>query len=50
MSLNKIRAYLYKFARVLGDLNAIEKGKVGTRIIRRYIGKIIGRIFNKIFR
>lgn len=50
MNLNKIRGYLYKFARILGDLNAIEKGKIGVRIARRYTGRIIGRFLNKIFR
>lgn len=50
MNLNKIRGYLYKFARILGDLNAIEKGKIRSRIVRRYIGRIVGQFLNKIFR
>ncbi len=50
MNINNIRSFLYKFARILGDINAIEKGKFGVRIIRRNIGRILGQFLNKIFR
>jgi len=50
MNLNKLRSFLYRFARVMGDINAVEKGRVGLRIIRRTTGKIVGQLFNKIFR
>lgn len=48
MSINKIRNILYKIARVLGDIEAIRKGKLGQRIRRRIAGKIAGRALRKI--
>lgn len=47
--LNEIRSVLYSSAKLLGDLNAIEKNKVPRRITRRIAGKITGRILGKIF-
>ncbi len=49
-SINSIRSFLYKLARVLGDISAISKGKPGKRVTRRITGKAIGRIFKKLFR
>jgi len=49
-SLNKFRNFLYKIARALGDINAIQKGKIGQRIGRRAIGRFIGRILNRLFK
>jgi len=37
------RSFLYRLARFLGDMEAIEKGRIGKRISRRIIGKVIGR-------
>ena len=37
MKLNPIRNILYLIARLLGDANAIQKGKVGRRIARRAV-------------
>ena len=50
MSINKVRGLLYALARLLGDVNAIVKGKVGTRIGRRLAGKLTGRLLGKLFR
>ncbi len=44
MSINKIRSSFYGLARLLGDLNAIQKGRIGKRIVRRVVGKGIGRM------
>ncbi len=49
MSINKIRNFLYTIARILGDINAVKKGKIGQRIARRGAGKITGRLLNKLF-
>ncbi len=35
----KIRSLLYWLARLLGDVNAVRKGRVGQRIVRRVAGK-----------
>ncbi len=50
MTINTIRSVLYGVAKVLGDANAVEKGKVGRRILRRLAGKMTGRLLGKLFR
>ena len=50
MSINKTRGFLYKLAKLLGDLSAIFKGKPGKRIARRATGKATGKLFGKIFK
>lgn len=42
MSINKIRSILYKSGKILGDVNAVQKGKIGKRIERRLLGKFFG--------
>lgn len=37
--INKIRSILYKIARILGDINAIRRGKIMQRIKNRIVGK-----------
>jgi hypothetical protein len=50
MSINKTRSVLYKLAKLLGDVNAVQKGKIGQRIGRRITGKIIGRLLGRFFK
>jgi hypothetical protein len=38
-----MRAILYLLAKLLGDVNAVKKGKVGRRLGRRAVGKLTGR-------
>ena len=45
-----IRSLLYTIARIMGDINAVRKGKVMRRIGRRVAGKITGRFLWGIFR
>lgn len=47
--MNKIRGFLYGLAKLLGDINAVNKGKVGRRAGRRVVGKIAGRTMRKMF-
>ena len=47
-SKTSIRDLLYLLARILGDINAIMKGKSGKRIIRRQAGKIAGKEYKEI--
>jgi len=42
MSINRTRGFLYWLARLLGDVNAVQKGKVGKRVARRAAGKATG--------
>jgi len=46
----KFRGLLYFLARILGDVNAVKKGKIGKRIARRAAGKITGRGLGKLFK
>ena len=41
--MNAFRSILYALAKLLGDVNAVNKGKVGRRIARRVAGKVTGR-------
>ena len=50
MSINSTRSLLYQVARLLGDVNAAQKGKVGKRIGRRLAGRITGRGLSRLFR
>lgn len=49
-SLGKIRSVLYKTARVLGDVNAVKRGKVGKRLARRAAGRMTGRGLGRLFK
>jgi len=44
------RSWLYFFAKLLGDVNAVQKGKVGKRIARRAAGKMTGKGLRKFFK
>ena len=48
--MNGFRSSLYKLARVLGDVNAVKKGRVGRRVGRRAAGRMTGRGLGKLFR
>lgn len=50
MSIGKFRSFLYGLARLLGDVTAIKRGKIGERIGRRVTGRLFGRIMGAIFR
>ena len=40
----RIRGFLYGLAKLMGDVNAVKKGKIGKRITRRLTGKLASRI------
>ncbi len=48
--MNSIRSLLYSLAKLLGDINAVQKGKVGRRIGRRLAGKAAGRGLRSLFK
>jgi hypothetical protein len=50
MSINRTRGVLYTLARVLGDVQAVRKGRVGRRIGRRVVGRVAGRGMGRLFR
>jgi hypothetical protein len=45
--LSKIRSKLYGTGKLLGDLNAVIKGKIVKRIKNRILGKAAGKIIKK---
>ena len=47
MNISKSRSLLYGLAKLLGDINAVQKGKVGQRIVRRQEGKFASRGMSK---
>jgi hypothetical protein len=48
--INKIRSILYFLAKLLGDVNAVQKGRVGRRVGRRVAGKATGKALRKLFK
>lgn len=36
--INKVRSFLYKTSKIMGDVNAVKKGTIGKRIMRRAKG------------
>lgn len=50
MRLSRARGGLYTAARILGDINAVQKGKIGRRIGRRLLGRATGRALGKLFK
>lgn len=50
MNIDKIRSFLYFAARILGDVNAVRRGTIGKRILRRATGKAIGRFLGRLFK
>jgi hypothetical protein len=50
MSIFKTRGILYLVSRILGDISAVKKARVGKRIVRRAAGKAAGKGFREIFK
>lgn len=48
MTINKARGCLYFLARLLGDVNAVQRGRVRKRVERRVVGRFVGRWLRKI--
>lgn len=42
-----LRSWLYFLARLLGDANAIARGRIVQRIANKIIGRLVGRAFIK---
>ena len=50
LTIGKIRRAAYKTGKVLGDVQAVKKGKVGKRVARRTAGKVAGKLLGKLFK
>jgi hypothetical protein len=42
-TIGKTRRWLYLGGRVLGDVNAVRRGRVGQRVANRALGRVAGR-------
>jgi hypothetical protein len=45
-----LRSAFYKTARLMGDINAAQKGRIPQRLERRFLGRIAGRLIGAIMR
>jgi len=50
MTISKVRSQLYRIARVLGDVSALQRGRVGKRVGRRVTGRFTGQFLSRLFR
>ena len=50
LTINKTRSALYSIAKLLGDYQAVRRGRVGRRVGRRIAGKITGRGLGRLFK
>lgn len=50
MGLNSTRGLMYKLARILGDVQAVRRGRVGRRVGRRVAGRATGKGLGRLFR
>lgn len=47
-TIGKTRSLLYRSGKILGDVNAIKRGKIGQRVTNRLIGNPAARISRKL--
>jgi len=48
--MTSFRSLLYTLAKILGDVNAVKKGKVSKRVGRRLTGRLTGKAMRKLFK
>jgi hypothetical protein len=49
-TMNQTRGWLYRIARIMGDVQAVQRGRVGQRVGRRVTGRATGRAMRRLFR
>lgn len=49
-TMSKFRSFLYAFAKLLGDINAVRRNRVGRRIGYRLSGKLAARGLGRLWR
>ena len=47
MTIGKLRTWLYFIAKLLGDVNAVRRGRVRQRVTNRIAGRIAGRALRR---
>jgi hypothetical protein len=49
-TINQTRGWLYRIARIMGDVQAVQHGRAGQRVGRRVTGRATGRAMRRLFR
>lgn len=44
-----MRSFLYRLASLMGDINAIQRGTVVQRVVRKVVWRTAGRFLNRLF-
>ena len=50
LTIGKIRRAAYKTGKVLGDVQAVKKGKVARRVKNRILGKMVGKALGSLWK
>ena len=50
VSIMSLKSNIYKALKYSNDINAVVKGKIVKRSVRREAGSFVQRLFNKLFR
>ena len=50
MTHSSFRSLLYKLARLLGDVQAVRRGRIGQRVQNRVTGRIVGKLLRRLWR
>lgn len=48
--MNALRRLLYRMASILGDANAVVRGKIVERVVRKEATKLASRALNSLFK
>lgn len=50
MTLGNFRSVLYRLGRLLGDVQAVRRWRIGQRLWNRVVGRVAGRLLRRLFR
>lgn len=50
MTIGKLRSWLYWLAKILGDVNAVRRGRIGQRLHNRIVGRLSGRLLGRLWK
>lgn len=44
-----MRSFLYRLASLLGDIQAVQRGTVAQRVVRKVVWRAAGKFLNRLF-
>lgn len=50
MSLAKTRRRTYQAARIMGDVRAVQSGRIGQRLLNRLMGRMVAKAMRQVWR